>query len=92
MTTPAKIKDERIELRVSRATKVLLQRAAAAREKSVTEFVLDSGLAAAEEALAERGQFVLDDSRWKEFLAALDAPAKRKSRLKRLLDTPSVLE
>ena len=70
----AKPKAERIDLRVSITAKALLQRAAAARQQSVSEFVLDSAQTAAFEALADRREFILDKKQWAAFLAALDAP------------------
>ena len=94
MTAQAKrvAKEERIEVRLTRRAKALLQRAAAVRHKTVTEFVLDSGLSAAAETLADRREFLLDEKQWQAFLAALDAPPKLKPRLKQLLKTPSVFE
>ncbi len=85
-------KEERIDLRVSRHAKTLLQRAAALRDKSVTQFVLDSGLAAAAETLAGRREFPLDEKQWKAFVAALDAPSRPKLRLAKLLKTKSIIE
>jgi len=70
---------------LTRTAKSLLQRAAAVRHKSVTEFVLDSGLSAAAETLADRRQFELTDRQWRAFQAALDAPTKSKKRLEKLL-------
>lgn len=85
-------KDERIDLRLSGSAKAMLQRAAAIRYKTITEFVLDSGLAAAAEALADRREFLLDETQWQAFVAALDAPTKPKPRLEALLRTKSVFE
>lgn len=87
-----KPKAERIDLRVSAAAKTLLQRAAAARQKSVSEFVLDSAQTAAVETLADRREFLLDKKRWAAFLEALDTPPKKKPRLEKLLKTRSVFE
>ena len=94
MTAIAKTKpkEQRIDLRMSTTTKTLLQRAAAARQKSVSEFVLDRAQTAAAEALADRHEFLLDKKQWAAFLAALDAPPKKKSRLEKLLKTPSAFE
>jgi uncharacterized protein (DUF1778 family) len=94
MTAIAKTKpkEERIDLRVSAAAKALLQRAAVARQKSVSEFVLDSAQTAAVEALADRREFLLDKKQWAAFLDVLDAPPKKKPRLEKLLKTPSVFE
>ena len=88
----SKPKAERIDLRVSITAKALLQRAAAARQKSVSEFVLDSAQTAAFETLADRREFHLDKKQWAAFLDALDAPPRKKPRLEKLLKTPSVFE
>jgi uncharacterized protein (DUF1778 family) len=85
-------KSGRIELRTSSATKMLLQRAAAATGKTVTDFVLEAGLGAAEKTLLDRQLFRLDDAAWREFLRVLDRPVSRKPRLKKLLAGKSVLE
>ena len=58
----------------------------------MSAFILDKGLAAAAETLADRREFPLSTKRYDAFLAALDAPAKSRPRLERLLKTPSVLE
>ena len=67
------------------AAKRTLQRAAAVTNKTVTEFLLDSGLTAAVDALADRRVFQLDDKRWDAFMAALDNPPKDNPGLRRLL-------
>jgi len=91
-TSNAVRKDERIDLRLSRSAKIMLQRAAAVRHKTVTEFVLDSGLASAAETLADRRQFLLDDNQWQAFMSALDGPEMPKPGLEKLLGSPSVFE
>lgn len=85
-------KTERIDIRTTVGVKRVLQEAAAAKSKTVTEFMLDVALTEAAEVLAERRLFVLDDAGWEAFLAALDAPAKRRPRLEALLREPSVFE
>jgi len=86
------LKSERIDVRASAAAKNLLQQAAAAAHKNVSEFLLDAGLSAAAETLADRRAFVLDDAKWRAFQAALDRPARKKPRLAKLLSEPGVLE
>lgn len=86
------LKSERIDVRASAAAKDLLQQAAAAAHKNVSEFLLDAGLSAAAETLADRRVFVLDDAKWRAFQAALDRPVRKKPRLAKLLAEPSVLE
>ena len=88
----AETKSERIEVRTTPSLKALLQRAAASAHKNVTEFLLEAGIKAAEDALADRRMFRLDDRRWKEFQNILDRPVVNKPRLARLLSEKSVLE
>ncbi len=79
-------------MRTTPIVKALLQRAAASSHKNVTEFLLEAGINAAEETLADRRLFRLDEQQWKAFNDALDRPAVAKPRLARLLADKSVLE
>ena len=90
-TTP-ETRSERIDVRTSASVKHLLQQAAQAANKTVSEFMLDSALMAASETLADRRLFLLDEDRWKAFMAALDQPPQPRPRLDRLLREPSVVE
>ena len=92
MSTSTRRREERLEVRLTTTAKRLLQRAASVREQSISAFMLDSCMAAAAEALADRREFRIPAKAYDAFVAALDAPAKRKARLDRLLHTPSVLE
>jgi uncharacterized protein (DUF1778 family) len=65
-----------------------LQAAASAAHRSVSDFVMESALSRAEEALADRRIFGLDADKWAAFQAALDAPARSLPRLQALLDEP----
>lgn len=85
-------RSERLDVRATPAAKHLLQRAAQVQQRTVSEFVLQSALAAAAETLAERRHFELDNERWEAFLTALDAPPKPKPRLERLLKEPGVFD
>ena len=46
---------------------------------------------AANQALADRRHFVLDDEQWQAFQQALDRPVQAKPHLKKLLTEPGVL-
>ena len=70
----------------------MLRRAASVERKTVNAFILDKGLEAAAETLADRHQFRLNAKQYDAFVAALDSPAKLRPRLEILLTTPSVLE
>lgn len=84
-------KTERIDVRASCAVKQLLQEAARSCHKSVSEFLLEAGVAAANQALADRRRFVLSEAQWQAFEQALDRPVQAKPRLKQLLSEPGVL-
>lgn len=92
MDASTQSKTERIDIRTSYNVKKLLQQAAAASHKNVSEFLLEHGLIAAQETLTDRRLFVLDDEQWQAFQAALDSPPQEKPRLARLLTEPSVFE
>lgn len=85
-------KTERIDVRASSAVKQLLQEAARASHKNVSEFLLDAGVTAANQALADRRLFVLDEAQWQAFNEALDRPVQARPRLKKLLGEPGVLD
>lgn len=91
MNTLNPSKSERIDVRASSSVKLLLQEAARTCHKNVSEFLLDAGVTAANQTLADRRQFVLDDRQWLAFQAALDAPVQAKPRLKQLLTEPGAL-
>lgn len=78
-------RSERIDLRITPAAKQMLQRAAHARNKSLTEFLLDSGLHAAHGALLDRQVFMLDPTQWDAFSRALDTPPQENPGLRALL-------
>jgi uncharacterized protein (DUF1778 family) len=90
--TSSPLRSEKLDLRLTPGAKQTLQRAAAAAQRSVTDFVLESALASAAETLADRRSFQLDPEQWDAFMAALDAPPQLHPRLARLLQEPSVVE
>lgn len=92
MATSPKRREDRLEIRLSAAAKKVLERAALSQNKSISAFILDNGLTAAAEALAERREFKLNAKQYDALVAALDAPSKPKPRLARLLKTPSAFE
>jgi uncharacterized protein (DUF1778 family) len=94
MMMPSSIKrrDDRLEVRLTPKAKTMLKRAASVERKTVSAFILDKGLAAAAETLADRREFRLSAKQHDAFIAALDAPSKLRPRLQQLLKTPTVLE
>lgn len=85
-------RNEKLDLRLTPSAKRTLQMAALAARRSVSEFVLESALARAEESLPDRQRFGLNAEQWTAFQAALDAPPPPAPRLARLLRKPSVFE
>ena len=90
MDTPKRT--DRIDVRVTPEAKKALQAAAALRRTTVSDFVLDSALKAADDELAERTVFPLSAQQWEAFQEALDAPPRPTPRLKSLLQEPGVFD
>ncbi len=63
----------------------LLRLAAAATERTMTDFILDSAVAHAERVLADRRWFAATDEQFEALLRALDAPLPSSSKLEALL-------
>jgi uncharacterized protein (DUF1778 family) len=89
MASPART--EKLDLRLSPADKSALQEAARAQNRSVSEFVLESALARAEELLPPT-RILLNAEQWAEFMEMLDAPPRVLPRLRKLLREPSVFD
>lgn len=83
---------EKVDLRLTPSAKRTLQTAALAAQRSVSEFVLESALARAEETLPDRQKFGLNAAQWRAFQKALDSPPQPSPRLDKLLQEPSVFE
>jgi uncharacterized protein (DUF1778 family) len=88
----AETRSEKLDLRLTPSAKRALQVAATAARRSVSEFVLESALARAEETLPDRQRFGLSAERWEAFQTALSARPRRAARLARLLKNPSVFD
>lgn len=85
-------RNEKLDLRLTPSAKRMLQIAALAVRRSVSEFVLESALVRAEETLPDRRRFRLNAEQWAAFQAALDAPPPTAARMARLLREPGVFE
>lgn len=85
MSDMSENRTERVDVRMTPTAKRTLQQAAAASNKTLTEYLLDSGLSAAYDTLADRRVFLLDEPQWQAFEQALAAPPERNARLRALL-------
>ena len=83
---------EKLDLRLTKSAKRILHIAAQAERRSVSDFVLESALARAEETLPDRRRFGLNAEQWTAFQTALAAPPLPAPRLAKLLKEPSVFE
>jgi len=85
-------RNQKLDLRLTPSAKRALQVAASATHRSVSEFVLESALAQADQTLPDRQRFGLSAEQWEAFQAALSAPTAPAARLAKLLKEPSVFE
>lgn len=85
-------KSTRFSIRASAAQKKVIAQAARIRETTMSEFVLEQAVLAAQQTLADQSQFILSKKQWKAFCAALDAPPVSVPALGRLLTQPGVFD
>jgi len=79
ISTQEKPKDRRFQLRATAREETLIKIAAERQGANVTDFILSALSAArekAEEMLADQTRFVLREKQWREFMDALDWPAR----------------
>lgn len=85
-------RNSRLNLRASATQQQVIRSAAAALDKSVTDFVLESATINAERVLADRRWFLLSEEAWSAFEELLEAPASNTPKLAALLNEPSVFD
>jgi uncharacterized protein (DUF1778 family) len=91
MPSPTR-RQEKVSLRLTRDAKRVLQAAAAAAQRPMSKFVLESALAWAGEVLADRRTFRLSAAQWEAFVTALDALTRPLPSLERLLTQPGFFD
>lgn len=95
MVTVAKrtgVKEARLDIRTSSEQKELLTRAAQLRQRSVSDFVLESAATEARRVVEEESRLVIPNDDWQVFCEALDASPKCIPQLQRLLKRKSAFE
>jgi uncharacterized protein (DUF1778 family) len=90
-------KASRLNIRASARQKSLLKRAARIQKTTMSDFVLDTAVKAAQEVinqqkLADQTHFVLPKAEWQAFCAALDAPPRVIPALKKLITEPGLFD
>lgn len=87
--TEARRRSRRLELRTTPDERGLIDRAVAASDTDVTEFVISNAVEAARRVLADRDRFTLDATAVAAWDAINARPARDLPGLRRLMDRPS---
>lgn len=82
-------KNQRINLRATERQEEILRRAAEATDHTMTDFILGSAVAHAEQVLADRRWFMATDEQFDEFVRLLDEPLPSTAKFERLFSRPS---
>ena len=82
-------KRQTLNLRIRPEERNLIDRAAKARGKNRTDFVLDAARLAAEEALLDQALISVSSQAYSAFLTRLDAAPRPSERLRKTMQAPS---
>jgi len=85
-------RDIKINIRAQQNQRDLIDRAAQAQGKSRSDFMLESACQKAQDVLLDQAFFLLDETKYREFLAQLDAEPVLNEKLQALLTTPAPWE
>jgi uncharacterized protein (DUF1778 family) len=84
-TTEDRPRRETLNLRISAEARNMIDRAAAAKGETRTDFILGAARRAAEEALLDQAILSVSPEAYMEFLRRLDAPAQPNERLRKTM-------
>ena len=87
--TTAPNKRETLNIRIKPEERSLIDRAAKARGKNRTDFVLEAARMAAEEALLDQAIIAASPEAYAAFLTRLDMPPEPNERLRKTMQTPA---
>lgn len=87
MSTITTAKRETLNIRVKAEVRDLIDRAAKARGKNRTDFILESARTAAEDALFDQVIMTVSPQAYEQFLARLDRPPTANARLRKTMTT-----
>jgi uncharacterized protein (DUF1778 family) len=85
-------KTQRWNMRVADDVDAIVRLAAEQTDQSLTDFVVQAARAVAEDTLADRRVFRLDEAAWDEFVEMLDRPARPIPELARLQSSATVFD
>lgn len=92
MITTKENRETRFSIRATSKQKDLIARAASRSNKSISEFVLENAVEAAEALELDNANFVIGKKKYKEFLAALDETPQSVPALRKLFSEESVID
>lgn len=84
--------EARFTLRGDAQVKDFIALAAKERHTSLSQFMIEAALEKAQQILAEKRHFVLNQEQWQAFTVLLDRPVQEKPALRKLLTEKSVFE
>ena len=87
MATALDFKRETLNIRIKLEERNLIDRAAQARGKNRTDFILDAARLAAEDALLDQVMISVSPQAYAQFLTRLDMPPKPNTRLRKTMQT-----
>jgi uncharacterized protein (DUF1778 family) len=85
-------KTHRWNMRVAKDVDSIVRLAAEQTDQPLTDFVVQAARVVAEDTLADRRVFRLDEIAWDEFVETLNRPARPIPELARLLSSDSVFD
>jgi uncharacterized protein (DUF1778 family) len=94
-TTPWKASTQKaslISIRASVTQKRVIAEAARIKDTTISDFVLEASLTAAQQVIADQVQFRLPKKQWVKFCDALDASKNPPPALRRLLTKPDLFD
>ena len=84
-------KTERVQVRIDPMAKHMLERAAALANTTVSAFVVNNALEAADRLISKRERFAISQRDWDRFFDALVDPPKPNASLRRAFAAPERL-
>lgn len=79
------MKNARVDIKTTRAAKVILEQAANAMGTTLSAFLIDSAMTRAREIITQSQMITLTHREAERFVAALENPPKANARLRQLL-------
>lgn len=92
VATKSSPRNSRLGLRATPEQETVLRRAAEVKQKSLTDFILDSACQAAEQTLLDQRLFMVSGEQYQALLDLLDRPAQDNEGLRDLFARPVPLD